>query len=144
MEEQLEDIKELERSRRKIKDSEYNTQLKAKGFIEKDIDDKNMQLSALRKANKGHKATEENHDHNTFDIDHALEELNNIIKRIYITVQNKSQDEDLSGKTALDMLTDIETRAMLDIENLTSHAKIEPKDLNNFENDQRILYMKEK
>ena len=42
------------------------------------------------------------------------------------------------------MLTDIETRAMLDIEKLTSHAKEEPKDLNNFENNQRILYLQDK
>jgi len=42
------------------------------------------------------------------------------------------------------MLTDIETRAMLDIEQLTSHAKEEPKDLNNFENTQRLLYIHEK
>jgi hypothetical protein len=103
-----------------------------------------MQLAALRKANKGSRASHEKTDANEFDIDNALEELNSVIRRIYIRVQNKSADEDLSGKTALDMLTDIETRAMLDIEQLTSHAKVEPKDLNTFENDQRILYLQDK
>ena len=61
--------------------------------------------------------------------------MNAVIKRIFIRVQNKSADEDLSGKTALDMLTDIETRAMCDIEILTEHAKVEPAQLNSFEND---------
>ena len=78
-------------------------------------------MIALRKANKKTSQNEEKND-NSFDIDNALDALNCVIKRIYIRVNNKSQDEDLSGKTALDMLTDIETRAMLDIENLTSHA----------------------
>lgn len=103
-----------------------------------------MQLAALRKANKGSRQTHEKTDAHEFDIDSALEELNGVIKRIYIRVQNKSADEDLSGKTALDMLTDIETRAMLDIEQLTHHAKTEAKDLNNFENDQRLLYLQDK
>lgn len=144
MEEQLEDIKELAGSRRIFCDAQYNKQLKAREDIEKDIEDKNMQLAALRKANKGSRASHEKTDANEFDIDNALEELNSVIRRIYIRVQNKSADEDLSGKTALDMLTDIETRAMLDIEQLTSHAKVEPKDLNTFENDQRILYLQDK
>jgi hypothetical protein len=116
MEEQLEDIKELAGSRRILRDAEYNKQLKAREDIERDIEDKNMQLAALRKANKGSRQTHEKTDVHEFDIDNALEELNGVIKRIYIRVQNKSADEDLSGKTALDMLTDIETRAMLDIE----------------------------
>ena len=42
------------------------------------------------------------------------------------------------------MLTEIETRAMLDVESLTEHAKAEPKVLNNFENDQRNLYLAQK
>lgn len=116
MEEQLEDIKDLAGSRRILRDAEYNKQLKAREDIERDIEDKNMQLAALRKANKGSRQTHEKTDVHEFDIDNALEELNGVIKRIYIRVQNKSADEDLSGKTALDMLTDIETRAMLDIE----------------------------
>ena len=77
----------------------------------------------------------EEKEEGAFDIEYALEALNILIKKIYIRVNNKSQDEDLSGKTALDMLTDIETKAMIDIEKLTSHAKGDAQNLNSFENE---------
>ena len=119
--------------------------MRAKEKIVRDIDDKNLQLATLNKANKANGNAEDSKvDKDQFDINKALANLNSIVERIYKLVQNKSQDEDLSGKTALDMLTEIETRAMLDVESLTEHAKAEPKVLNNFENDQRNLYLAQK